>query len=175
MKLAIIGKMCSGKSYISDYLINEYDFNRFSFGDRVKRLSKEIFNYKGKNRKIITQLGKKMREINPDVWINYLVNNLPKDPKKLCVVDDVRFINEYLRLKELGFKFLRLEIDLDFQIERIKKTYPENYLNHINKLNDISESLEPNLEVDYLFKVTKASENDVKLFIDEILKNKINK
>ena len=171
MKLAIIGKMCSGKSYISDYLISKYEFNRFSFGDPVKRLSKEIFNYKGKNRKIITEFGQKMREINPDVWINYLVNNLPKDSKKLCVVDDVRFINEYLRLKELGFKFLRLEIELDFQIERIKKTYPENYLNHINRLNDVSESLEDNLEVDYLFRVTKESENDVKLFIDEIIKN----
>ena len=38
---------------------------------------------------------------------------------------------------------------------------------HINRLNDVSESLEPNLEVDYLFKITKTSESDVKLFIDE--------
>jgi dephospho-CoA kinase len=170
MKLAIIGKMCSGKSYISDYLIKEYNFKRYSFGEPVKRYSKEIFNYKGKNRNIMINFGQKMREINPDVWINYLVNKLPKHDKS-CVVDDVRFINEYERLKKLGFKFIRLEIELNFQIERIKKTYPENYLNHINKLNDVSESLDPNLEVEYVFKVNKDSENDVYLFIDELISN----
>ena len=67
---------------------------------------------------VIINFGQKMREINPDVWTNYLVNKLPRYNIN-CVVDDVRFINEYKKLKELGFKFIRLEIELDFQIERI--------------------------------------------------------
>ena len=72
-------------------------------------------------------------------------------------------------MKKDGFIIIKLLISKEFQEERIKITYPQNYTTHLNRLNDISESFTNNLEEDYLFRVTKESENSLESFIDNLI------
>ena len=44
-KIAISGKMCSGKTTVANMLISEFDYVRMSFGDEVKFLCRDIANF----------------------------------------------------------------------------------------------------------------------------------
>lgn len=168
MKLAIIGKMGSGKSTCADYLHKKHNFKILSFGEPVKKYAKEIFNDTTKNRKLIQDFAQKIKEIDPDVWVNYLLRNV-KDSENI-VIDDLRFPNEYSALEKVGFKFIKLNISDNFQIERLKKTYPENYNNHISRRNDISESFVNLLQADYFFNVNEGTESKLNSSLDNIVK-----
>ena len=70
MKIAITGKMCSGKTTLSNYLCQiEPRFQVFSFGKKVKQVASDLFGMDPliKDRSLLTSLGQKMREIDPDV------------------------------------------------------------------------------------------------------------
>ena len=140
MKIAICGKMCSGKTTIAN-LIKEYDnrYEIFSFGKKVKVIANELFgmDMNNKNRSLMIQIGTKMREIDVNVWANYIINET-KD-KEFCIIDDLRFQNELDLLEENNWNIIQLDIDEDLQIERLKNLYKENYDDHIKNKNDLSE------------------------------------
>ena len=172
MKIAILGKMGSGKSTSANYLKEKYNFEIHSFGYPVKKFAKEIFNDHSKNRKLIQDFAQKIKEIDPDVWIKYLINNV--DLKKNIVIDDLRFPNEYSVLKKNGFKIIKLSISDEFQEIRLKNTYPDNYQLHIERKNDISESYTDTIPFDYLYNVTSNSIEDLHRFLDNIIKINLN-
>ena len=93
-----------------------------------------------------------------------------KDSENI-VIDDLRFPNEYSALEKAGFKFIKLNISDEFQIERLKKTYPENYNNHISRRNDISESHVDLLNADYFFNVNEGTQSKLNSSLDNIVKN----
>ena len=140
MKIAICGKMCSGKTTIAN-LIKEYDnrYDIFSFGKKVKVIANELFgmDLNNKNRSLMVQIGSKMREIDVNVWANYIINET-KD-KEFCIIDDLRFQNELDLLEKNNWNIIQLEIDEDLQIERLRNLYKENYDDHIKNKNDLSE------------------------------------
>ena len=78
-----------------------------------------------------------MREIDSDVWINYVINQC-KDVE-YCLVDDLRYQNEYEALVKNGFKIIQLNISDELQEERIKNIYPNNYVDHLQNRNHASE------------------------------------
>lgn len=43
MRIAFMGVSGSGKDYLSNYLINNYDFIRLSFSDQLKKLAHHIY------------------------------------------------------------------------------------------------------------------------------------
>ena len=43
--IGIIGKKGSGKDTVGDYLIEEYNYVRFAFGDKVKDVARTLFNF----------------------------------------------------------------------------------------------------------------------------------
>ena len=97
MKIAIIGKMCSGKTTIANLIIDkDKSYKRLSFGQKVKDLAVELFNMKGKDRSLLINFANKMREIDSDVWGNYIINN-NKDIDN-CIIDDIRYQNELDKL-----------------------------------------------------------------------------
>ena len=64
---------------------------------------------------------------------------------------------------------LKLDINKDLQIERLKRTYPNNYQSHINCLNHQSETQVKNLKsFDYYFNFTEDT-NDIYNYIDSIV------
>ena len=93
MKIAITGKMGSGKSYLADKISNKYGFYIASFAGRVKELAKELFNMVGKDRGLLINFATKMREIDSEVWIRTMLKSIKG--KENVIVDDLRLKNEY--------------------------------------------------------------------------------
>ena len=138
MKIAITGKMCSGKSSIANLLVEgDNRFQIYSFGQKVKDVAKDLFDMKEKDRTLLTSIGTKMREINPDVWVNYVIRQT--EGQTHCIVDDLRYQNEYEALSNAGFKIIQLTLDQEIQENRIKQVYPNNYEDHLKNRNHISE------------------------------------
>jgi len=141
MKIAITGKMCSGKSTLAQ-IIKETDkqYQIYSLGQKVKDVAKDLFHMKEKDRTLLTSIGTKMREIDSEVWINYIIEQT-KD-KTHCIVDDLRYQNEYETLSKNGFKIIQLVIDPKIQEKRIKEVYPNNFQDHLMNRNHLSEKNE---------------------------------
>jgi dephospho-CoA kinase len=135
VRIAISGKMCSGKSTLTKYLIEKYGFDEYCFAAKLKEIVKDLFGVETKNRKLLQLVGEKMRQVDSYVWIKYLFNKLPKT--KNVIVSDVRYLNEIVTLKNANFKTIRLEVSEDVQRERIKKTYgdlPQEALEHMSEI-----------------------------------------
>ncbi|MDP9439711.1 MAG: hypothetical protein M3P49_13390 [Actinomycetota bacterium] len=58
------------------------------------------------------------RAINDLIWINYMRRFLPDGN---VTIDDLRFLNEYAALKDLGFVVVRLEISEDVRRRRLSE------------------------------------------------------
>ena len=142
MKVAICGKMCSGKSSLAKYIQDsDSRFKILSYGQKVKDISTELFNMTIKDRTLIINVASKMREINPDVWSNYVLKK--SQHIEYCIIDDLRFQNELDGLINDGsdWIFIKLNISKELQTKRIKLLYPDNYQDHINNDYHLSEQL----------------------------------
>ena len=143
MKIAITGKMCSGKSTIANFIQSQDNqYQIFSFGKKVKEVATDLFQMDPtkKDRTLLTSIGTKMREIDPDVWTKYIIHQT--NDVDHCIIDDLRYQNEYEYLIKNDFKIIQLLVSPELQEERIKKIYPQNYQDHLNNRNHISEKNE---------------------------------
>ena len=165
MKIAIIGKMCSGKTTIANMIIDmNPNYKRYSFGQKVKDIAVDLFDMKGKDRSLLVKIGGYMRDINPDVWVDYLMKQIVD--VEYCIIDDIRYQNEVDACIKNGFTFIKLSIPKDIQIERIKRVYPNNYIDHIENIDHNSETNELILN--------KCIELDTSKILKEELKIKLN-
>ena len=138
MRIAVTGKMCSGKTTLCNYLCElEPRFQIFSFGKKVKDVAKDLFNMTEKDRSLLVNIGSKMREIDPDVWTKYVLKQT--EGLTHCIVDDLRYQNEYEALVKNGFKIIQLNISDELQESRIKMVYPDNYEDHLKNRGHASE------------------------------------
>ena len=142
MKIAICGKMASGKTTMADWLVNQHGFKKASLAGKVKEIARDLFQMKEKDRPLLQKIGMKMREVRPSVWIDYIID--VGDRYEDIVIDDVRFVNEAKALHEAGWIVIRLNIDDDLQQERLKMTY-DDWEVHWNNRHDPSE-----MEVDQI-------------------------
>lgn len=148
MKIAIQGPMCSGKTTLAE-IIQRIDtrYNRYSFGQKIKDIAVELFNMKQKNRSLLIHIADSMRQIDEDVWVNYLMKQLKH--KDHCVIDDLRFQNELNQLK--GWKIISITTPKETRIKRIRKMYPDNYEDHIKNMNHLSEMCDLSLPEDTIY------------------------
>jgi dephospho-CoA kinase len=161
MKIALHGKMCCGKTTTSNFIINYYKnkgiiLKKVAFADKVYELAYDLFNMKDKDRKLLQSIGTKMREIDDNVWIDYVLNN----NKDNIIIDDARYINELNALKDNGFIIIKLDLDKDIQLKRLKQCYPDSYINHIQNINHESENNSDSLD-DSFFDVVLKSDNEL--------------
>lgn len=131
MKIALFGKMRSGKDTVGEMLINDYGFRRFAFATGIGQIIEEYFPEamaEGKPRHHYQFIGQQLRQLNPDVWINYLLREVKdyemsandgKNP--LVVVTDGRQSNEAIKMKEEGFTIVKVEAPDELRIKRIEE------------------------------------------------------
>jgi len=140
MKIAISGPMCSGKTTMAKLICSLNDnYEIYSFGQKIKDLAKELFDMGDiKDRSLLINIANKMKDINQNVWINYILKQC-KD-KENCIIDDLRFENELNVLDNSeDWHFIVLHVPKEERIRRIKELYPQNYEDHIKNMDDISE------------------------------------
>lgn len=159
MKIAICGRMAAGKTTLANLIINGvegYDVAKLSMAGQVKAIAHDLFKMEDKDRPLLQQIGMKMREIRHDVWLDYVIAEAEEydNPQIIRIIDDVRFINEANKLKENGWKIVRISIDENTQLERLKTTY-DNWELHWDNRNNPSEA-----EVD------EISEDVIDWFVD---------
>lgn len=125
--IGLFGKMASGKSLVAQYLVDKYGFIELAFATRLKELCIEMFGIdpvkKGeRDRLVLQQFAQYMRQIDPNVWVRYILNNIPEASN--IVISDVRFPNEHWQLKQLQFFMVRMNMDRATQERIVKATYP---------------------------------------------------
>lgn len=132
MKIGISGKQGAGKTALAKILIEKYNFQKVSFADGVKNTGMQVFGLtydqafgNSKDRVLLQQIGQKLREIDPNVWVNMVVREIKKSDKVIpnVVIDDVRFKNEFDTLRENGFIMVRIDASEDIRKERIGSTF----------------------------------------------------
>ncbi|MDT3698601.1 MAG: hypothetical protein RO469_04165 [Thermincola sp.] len=111
VKLALTGKMRSGKDTIAEYLIRQYNFKRFAFGDGIRKVCSEMFPEivaQGKPRWLYQGIGQDLRKYDPDVWVKWLFREMERNPYPWIVVTDLRQPNENDALVEAGFIIIKV-------------------------------------------------------------------
>ena len=167
MNIGIVGKMCSGKTTLANKIKDNYpEYNITSFAKKVKEIAVDLFGMKEKDRKLLQDIGSKMREIDKDIWAKYTLKECEK--YKNSIIDDVRYENEINYLKEQNWFLIKLEITPETQLARLKKTYPHTWSEHLNNINHSSENL-INIPDSYYNLIINCEES-----IEDIY-NKINK
>lgn len=127
IRIGLCGKMASGKSLVANYLVLKYGFTELAFAARLKEIATEIFSLDvakkdEQGRLILQQLGHKMREIEPTVWIRYVLRQIPSEGN--VVISDVRYPNEFYTLQSLGFHMVRMYMRPEVQRMLVRKNYP---------------------------------------------------
>jgi len=122
VRIALSGKMRSGKDTLANELIVRQMFTRVAFADRLKELAADLFGASEtlKNRALLQALSRKLCEVEPAVWIKYVVDRIPMD--RNVVVTDLRYPNEYHTLKGLGFCLVRIETGDAVRFDRFNIT-----------------------------------------------------
>jgi hypothetical protein len=136
--IAFIGRMRSGKDTAGARLVEHHGYTRLAFADPLKdaamaldpwivhnseyayeqyseRLSTVVgsLGWEGAKRypevrRILQQMGQGIRAMDPDFWVNRLVNSWYALGNAPVVVTDVRYRNEAAALKAHGFKLVRI-------------------------------------------------------------------
>ena len=171
VKIAICGKMASGKTTMAEKFVNQYDdFARFSLADAVKRFARFVYDIPEghKDRVAFQKIGDGARkELYENIWIDTLLSEIAHYETvanndgfiKNFVIDDVRYVNEIINLRNEGWITVKIHIDDDLQIQRLKERYPEDWEIHVSARYHASES-----EVDKipneLFNIVVDASND---------------
>lgn len=140
MKIAIVGKLRTGKDTLGDYLNTNYGGSLFAFGDQLKKDFHEEFTETPKDpkpRKGYQLFGQLKRYIHgEDYWLNKCFNEIErygevvedygkvykKEFKFIPVITDVRQPNEVECCKQAGYIVIRTYADLATMIERAEKS-----------------------------------------------------
>lgn len=138
MIILVSGKMGSGKSTLAKYLADKR-FEVHRFADPVYQIARDVFGMVKKDRSLLQGIGKKMREIDPDVYAKAFIRSLPEGDR-LIVADDLRFLNE-MRLVTQAFGDEVITVRLEANEERRLAVLEKLYGKVTEKqLTDISET-----------------------------------
>lgn len=177
MKIALFGKIRSGKDTVGELLINEYGCTRVAFGDGIKKIIDEFFPEawdNGKPRLHYQHVGQEFRKLNPDVWVNNLIkraediriqNLIYRGKSTDFVVTDGRQKNEALKLKEQGYTIILVEADETNRIERMRQAGDNFTLEMLRHETELQVDL---IEPDYIINNNGTLE-DLKIKVRELV------
>jgi hypothetical protein len=160
MRIALVGKMRSGKTTAKNYLVEQHGFTPMAFAGPVKELAAEVMDlvegYLGfggiawdrekiERRKsepairsllqlLGTDIGRGMYGEN--VWVTKLLNEL--EPGVSYVIDDARFPNEADALRKEGFVIVKLQRPETDRLEQVYSEYgpgAAEILRHPSEMN----------------------------------------
>ncbi|MCP1354642.1 AAA family ATPase [Aneurinibacillus migulanus] len=124
IKLALCGRMRSGKDAIAEYLVANYGFKRFAFGDGIREVCRQLYpdQFEGgaKPRALLQGVGQSLRAFDEDVWVKRTIYEISWSwPHGSVVISDLRQPNEERALRSEGFVIIRVTAPEDLRIQRM--------------------------------------------------------
>lgn len=126
VKIGIIGAMRSGKDTFAEPLIKQRDLFELKFSGGISAIIEDFFPEtlnQGKPRKYYQHIGQSLRELNPDVWVNYLDAECRWAQEFVTenfIITDVRQPNEVQWCRDNGFTLVKIVTDDSIRRERIE-------------------------------------------------------
>jgi dephospho-CoA kinase len=121
-KIALVGKLRSGKSTVSRYLQDNHGFTSYAFGAELKKYADEIFetNAGDKPRALYQFFGQMCRQWDDSIWINKVVDNISADNPEDILIEDVRQPNEFEWARNNGYTIIRVTAPDEDRVARAK-------------------------------------------------------
>lgn len=120
--IGLTGLIGAGKSSITKYLIDKYDFSYVSSGDVVRlELKKEGLKINRENAQLVAK--EKVEEFGQDYWVNKVIHIIKNSKTEHSIFDGVRYWIDYSKCKdEFGDNFILIQVDAPPKIrfERMK-------------------------------------------------------
>jgi dephospho-CoA kinase len=113
--VAFCGKAGAGKTTAAE-LLTELGYERYSHAGPLKIVA-EVLWPSAVTRERLQRLGRAIRAIHEDTFVDSLLETVGPHG---CVVDDMRFPNEYWALVGSGFVVVRITAPLHTRIDRLK-------------------------------------------------------
>ena len=135
--LGLSGGRGSGKTTIANYLVEEYGYSKISFAEPVRDIVGIIDCNRNDDREILANVGIMLRSLRPRLLIE-IVQEKISNTEGFIVVEDVRFPEEILFLKNLGATLIRLDISKEAQLMRLKNRDGGQE----KKINDLTELMD---------------------------------
>lgn len=135
--------MASGKTTLANTLCENLNFEKHSLAKAVKDFANFLFDIPEghKDRIAYQKVGDGGRKILfPNLWIDTLLNQVEDSGGDNVVVDDVRYQNEVNNLKDDGWILVKIDIDDELQLDRLKRTYPDHWKTHAKARKHASEA-----------------------------------
>jgi cytidylate kinase len=138
--IAIIGKAGAGKTSAAGVLQRLYNYRRISFAWPLKNIAMQLWGAgAAMDRGILQKLGVAVREIDPDTWVDHLMRRAENEDHvgHPLVCDDVRFENEYWRLRGAGWLMVRIEAPVEVRAARLQLS---GKLTTLEQMSHVSET-----------------------------------
>jgi hypothetical protein len=151
-RVAFIGEIGVGKSYMAKWMEKNHGYKVFSFARGLKEIAVEYYEMKhaAKDRKLLQTLGDAMRSVDKNVFARKTVKHIAEYeaqgyPKRV-VVDDLRFDNEKEALTNIrGSKFVIIRL----KSRLVEEGYKDHKDHKDHKDEHISEEESRKMLVDY--------------------------
>lgn len=130
-RIAFAGPMCSGKTTLANFLVEDYHYNRVNFARLLKETAAKLYGAVSKDdegRKLLQEFADDLKKWDPNLFTTHLlldVQKFQRDVLPLVVLDDLRFKHEYDALKKNGFTIIGVHCQEDVRMERIRNLYPD--------------------------------------------------
>lgn len=160
-RIALSGKMGSGKTHYAKIFQSAYGGERLSLATPIKSLWDNFEDREWSSKRHFCQLvGHGLREFDPDVWTRMFEDRLIEmDGEENIIVDDVRYPNEVELLEEYGFRVVRLVVS---DSDRLKHLPPDLEVRYVV---DGGELALDSYKFDYQFHHRYREEDEV-IFLD---------
>ena len=128
MKIAVCGRMRSGKDTLANRLVEEYGFKEFKFSLGINEIINKYFPEHAfseeRPRKHQQFIGQGMRQLDKDVWVNYTLSYVEEylaehGDNADVVISDLRQENEARILRQNGFTIVNVYAFDDIRLQRI--------------------------------------------------------
>lgn len=165
LKIFLMGKQRAGKDTTADILVRKYGFKKYALAEGVYEVAQKFFGMKEKDRRLLIDIGEKMREIKPTVWTEYTWGRILKDNPDRVVISDVRLRVEYVYLKKLGF--IPVYIHAPQYIRAKRPGYNPGFENH--RTESELEPTDGKYIINNVYTLEMLEEN-IDLLIEQLLK-----
>lgn len=113
--IGLCGKSGSGKSTVASYLVSEFGYTHIKTGTACREIALMLFADDSKT--TLNAVTDALRSIQPDVWITAALRDAPAN--QLVVVDSLRFVPDYMLLRQKQYSLWRVEAPLAVRIARL--------------------------------------------------------